>query len=102
MKKTPQTKSISDFFNKKIQNKNFAKAYEEISPLMDIAITIVKARNKAGFSQADLAKKLKTSQSVISRIENGNQNLSVKMLARIAQTLNCNLSVSLKPQKLAA
>jgi ribosome-binding protein aMBF1 (putative translation factor) len=102
MRKKPSTKSIKSFFNKKFQNKNFVKAYEEVSPLMDIAIAIVKRRSKANLSQADLARKLKTSQSVVSRIENGNQNLSVNMLAKIAHVLGCDLSVNLKPHKLAA
>lgn len=100
--KKPKTKSVHEFFRKKFQSKSFAKAYEEISPLMDIAFAIAKARDAAGMSQADLAKKLKTAQSVVSRIENGNQNLSVKMLVKIAQILNCDLMLGLKPHKMAA
>ncbi len=102
MKAKPNTESVHHFFNKKFQDRSFRKAYEEISPLMDIAIAIAKARSKAGFSQADLAKKLKTTQSVVSRIESGNQNLSVKMLVKLAHVLSCDLSVSLKQHKLAA
>ena len=102
MKRKLNTKSVREFFNKKFKEKNFAKAYEDMGPLMDIAVEIAKARNKIGLSQSDLAHKLKTSQPVVSRIENGNQNLSVKMLARIAQVLDCDLLVSLRQHKLAA
>lgn len=102
MKKKPKTKSIHGFFQKKFHEKRFAKAYEETSPLMDVAIAIVEARNKAGLSQADLAKKLSTTQSVISRIENGNQNLSMKILVKIAQILKCDLAVHLTPHRMAA
>lgn len=102
MRKRPKTKSVHDFFRKKFQEKGFAKAYEDIGPLMGIAFVIVQARNKAGLSQAELAKKIHTTQSVISRIENGNQNLSMKILAKIAQVLHCDLTIHLKPQKLAA
>lgn len=102
MKKKPKTKSIQGFFRKKFQEKGFVKAYEEASPLMDVAIAIVEARNKAGLSQAELAKKLSTTQSVISRIESGNQNLSMKILVKIAHMLKCDLSVHLTPHKMAA
>lgn len=102
MKKRPLTKSVQGYFKKKFQDKSFAKAYEQMDPLLEIAMTISKARNEAGLSQIELAKKLKTTQSVISRIEHGNQNLSVNMLARIAAILGCDLSVSLKPHKMAA
>ena len=44
-------------------------------------------REKAGLSQKDLALKLKTTQSVISRIENGKQNISLDMLQKIANAL---------------
>lgn len=102
MKKKPTTKSIHDFFNRKFQDKSFRKVYEEVGPLMEIALSIAQARDKAKMSQSDLAKKLKTAQSVVSRIENGNQNLSVKMLIKIAQVLGCDLSVHLTRHKLAA
>lgn len=102
MKRKPNTQSVRHFFNKKFQEKAFIKAYHEVSLLMDIAILISKARNRAGLSQSDLARKLKTSQSVVSRIEHGNQNLSVKMLAKIARVLDCDLLVSLRAHKLAA
>lgn len=102
MKKKLMTKSVHSFFKKKIQNKSFIKAYAEVSPLMEVAITISEARDKAGLSQIELAKKLKTTQSVISRIEGGNQNLSLIMLTKIAQVLGCDLKVQLKPHKMAA
>ena len=102
MRKKIKTKSVHDFFRDKFQDKGFVKAFEATSTLMNIALVISEARNKAGFSQNELAKKLSTTQSVVSRIENGNQNLSVKMLARIARVLNCDLAVHLKPHKFAA
>lgn len=102
MSKKPKSKSIQGFFRKKFQETGFAKAYEDAGPLMDVAIAIVEARTKAGLSQAELAKKLNTKQSVISRIENGNQNLSVNILAKIAHILKCDLSVHLIPYRVAA
>lgn len=42
-------------------------------------------------TQAELAKELSTSQSAINRIEKGNQNISIEMLARISEVLESNL-----------
>ncbi len=102
MKRKPRTKAVYGFFRKKFQESGFVKAYETESPLMDVALAVVEARDKAGLSQVELAKKLGTTQSVISRIENGNQNLSVQILAKIAQILCCDLTVALRPHKMAA
>ncbi len=48
---------------------------------------IQQTRTMRGMTQADLARSLKTSQSAINRIENGGQNLSMEMLARISDAL---------------
>lgn len=49
---------------------------------------IYQIRQEKGLTQAEFAKKLKTSQSAVNRIEKGNQNLSMEMLGRISDVLN--------------
>ncbi len=49
---------------------------------------IQQTRMDRGMTQAEFAKAMKTSQSAINRIENGGQNLSMEMLARISDALN--------------
>lgn len=49
-----------------------------------------------GLTQAQLAQALATSQSAINRIENGGQNLSMEMLARISDALQSEI-VTLHP-----
>ncbi len=46
------------------------------------------ARRHAGLTQAELAEHLGTSQSAVARIEQGRQNLSLDMLARIGESLD--------------
>ncbi len=53
-----------------------------------IGTLIQQSRIDRGMTQAQLAKALGTSQSAINRIENGGQNLSMEMLARISDVLN--------------
>lgn len=49
---------------------------------------IATLRHERGFTQKELADELGTSQSAINRIENGGQNLSMEMMARISDVLN--------------
>jgi UDP-N-acetylglucosamine 1-carboxyvinyltransferase len=53
-----------------------------------IGTLIRDARRHQGLSQSDLAELLGTSQSAIARIEQGKQNLSLEMLARIGTSLD--------------
>jgi len=52
---------------------------------------IQKTRQDRGLTQAEMAKALGTSQSAVNRIENGGQNLSMEMLARISDVLNSEI-----------
>jgi UDP-N-acetylglucosamine 1-carboxyvinyltransferase len=58
---------------------------------------IQKNRIDRGLTQAQMAKALGTSQSAVNRIENGGQNLSMEMLARISDVLNSEIISLNKP-----
>jgi UDP-N-acetylglucosamine 1-carboxyvinyltransferase len=64
--------------------------------MQDIGTRIADVRETAGLTQTDLAKKLKTTQSAIARIESGKQNVSADMLKRIGNALGKNL-ITLSP-----
>lgn len=49
---------------------------------------IARIRQERGLSQAELAKRLATSQSAVNRMEHGRQNLSMETLGRISDVLN--------------
>lgn len=56
--------------------------------LAHIGAFITKLREDRGMTQADLAKKIDTTQSVVARIEKGEQNLSALTLAKISKALD--------------
>lgn len=58
---------------------------------------IAEYREANALTQAQLAKRLKTSQSAIARMEKGEQNLSAKMLIRLGDILHEDLLVSDPP-----
>ncbi|NLU65802.1 UDP-N-acetylglucosamine 1-carboxyvinyltransferase [Streptomyces sp. HNM0574] len=49
------------------------------------------ARQHRGWTQAQLAEALGTSQSAVNRIERGNQNISLEMIARISEALDSEI-----------
>lgn len=59
--------------------------------LSKIGHLIQETRQSRGLTQAQLAEALGTSQSAINRIEKGNQNISLEMVARISDTLSTNI-----------
>ena len=65
---------------------------------MGVGSLILEARASAGFSQAQLAKKIGTSQPMIARWESGSQLPSVRSLLRIAEASGFDLALALRKQ----
>ncbi|WP_225849384.1 UDP-N-acetylglucosamine 1-carboxyvinyltransferase [Streptomyces sp. HPF1205] len=59
--------------------------------LVRIGRLIRDARQHRGWTQAQLAEALSTSQSAVNRIERGNQNISLEMIARIGEALDSEI-----------
>jgi ribosome-binding protein aMBF1 (putative translation factor) len=58
--------------------------YDALAPEFEIAAELLRARLRAGLSQAQLAAKMGTSQSTIARLESGERLPSTKTLLRYA------------------
>jgi len=65
----------------------------------EVARTIYELREQAGLSQKELADRVKTTQSVISRLEDADyEGHSLSMLNRIAKALNQQVQVVVQPR----
>jgi len=62
-----------------------------------IARSVIVLRAKLGISQQELASRIGTSHSAISRLESGRHKTSVATLQRIAEALDTRLVVSFEP-----
>ncbi len=89
-------KTLQDSLKERLKDPEFRAAYEYESIVQELALKIARLRQEVGLSQKGLAEMLDTKQQVISRIENGNQNLSLNMLYKISKVLGVNLAVDLK------
>jgi ribosome-binding protein aMBF1 (putative translation factor) len=63
-----------------------------------IAERVVERRKELGLSQAELAELVATTQSAIARLESGGRPPRIDTLLRIANALDCELVVELRPR----
>jgi DNA-binding transcriptional regulator YiaG len=75
----------------------FRKAYDAVSPEMEIAFAIAEARHRAKLSQGQLADRLGTSQATVARWESGAQPPSTRTLMKVAEATGSRLHVELVP-----
>ena len=73
--------------------KKFQEYREEARGRIVLATEIYKARTKKGLSQQELAKKIHTTQKVISKIENGEVNLGIDLLYKMTNYLKIGVRV---------
>ncbi|MBI2019406.1 helix-turn-helix transcriptional regulator [Candidatus Daviesbacteria bacterium] len=86
-----------DVYEKKLfKNPEFRKAYKELQPEFEIARALILARIEKKITQKELAKRMKTTQSVISRVEQAKTSPSVSFLKRLAKALNASLQIQFK------
>jgi predicted transcriptional regulator len=63
-----------------------------------IAQDVADRRQELGLSQRELAELVGTTQSAIARLERGGRPPRIDTLLRIADALDCDLSVELRPR----
>lgn len=85
-----------DFKKEMEKQPGFKEAMEETRLEYEIARAIIKARIEKGLTQAQIAKKMNTKQSVISRVENARTIPSLSFLKRLARVLNASLQVQFR------
>ncbi|MBI5620906.1 helix-turn-helix transcriptional regulator [Candidatus Gottesmanbacteria bacterium] len=79
---------------KRLKNPEFRKAWKKSEAEYLVSKAIIERRFAKKLSQRDLARRVKTSQAAISRIESMNGNPSLEFLKRIAAALGSNLRIS--------
>ncbi|MEX0895454.1 MAG: helix-turn-helix transcriptional regulator [Patescibacteria group bacterium] len=82
-----------------LKNPSFLEALQDNALEYQIARHLLKARVELNLSQQDLAEKLQTRQSVISRVESGKSLPSLSFLRRLASALDLTLEVSFRQNK---
>lgn len=85
-----------EFEKKLFKQPGFKEAADETRLEYEIAKALIKARLEKGLTQTEIAKRMKTKQSVISRVENAKTVPSLSFLKRLAKVLDASLQVQFK------
>ena len=80
---------------RKKTDKAFAEGFEEGSEQFKIGVVLRQARESAGLTQEELALRLKTQKTAISRIENHAEDIKLSTLDRVAKALGKRLEVNI-------
>ena len=74
----------------------FKEEYEKLKPRYDVVSQIIEERSKQNITQAELALRVGTQKSNISRFESGAYNPSLDFITKVAQALGKQVQIVLK------
>ena len=76
-------------------DKDLKKEYDALAPRYELISKAIDARLKKKMTQEEVAEKMGTTKSSISRFESGNYNPSIDFLIRLSRALGKQLKVSM-------
>lgn len=76
--KTHKSLKFDDYLKEQLKDPEFKKAYDELDDEFRTIEALIRARNKAHLTQAQVAEKMGISQSAVARIESGAWNIKYK------------------------
>jgi len=88
---------LGELKKKLLKNPEVRKAYDALEEEFALAAAVAKARMRAGLSQAELARRMKTTQSTVARLESGRGKPSTRTLTRFAKATGHRLKISFEP-----
>ena len=91
--------TLKEYKEKRMQDPEFAEAYTELQPEMNVIRAMIDARISLNMSQTELSERTGIAQTEISKLENGTRNPSVRLLQRLAEGMGMVLKIEFVPKQ---
>jgi ribosome-binding protein aMBF1 (putative translation factor) len=90
---------VDDLHKTWLKDPAYRQEYESLEEEFSLAGALIEARARAGLTQQQVAKRMKTTQAVIARLESGRTKPSTRTLERFAAATGCYLRIALEPRQ---
>jgi len=94
-----KSRSLNALLKEQLKDPEFAREYHALDEEFALIKIIINKRLETGLTQVELAKKMKTQQPSIARLESGHYNPSFKFLQKLAHAFDCQLEIKFVPKK---
>lgn len=87
---------FEDVKERLMKDKDFEAEYEKLKPRYEIISQIIEARKEQNITQEELALRVGTQKSNISRLESGSYNPSLDFLVKVAKSLGKDIHIQIR------
>jgi len=92
-----KTITADELHRKWMKSPEYRREYEALPEEFALATALLAARGQAGLTQSQVARRMKTTQTAVARLEGGRLNPSTRTLARYAQATGHRLVIGFEP-----
>ena len=89
--------TLDELHDRWSRDADYREAYERLGPEFELVRALVEARTRAGITQAELAARMKTTQSAVARLESGRAPPSTRTLEKVARATGTRLRIQFDP-----
>ena len=90
---------IKDLHKRWMKDAEYRKEHDALEEEFALSAAVAEARIRSGLSQVELARRMKTTQSTIARLESGRGRPSTRTLDRFAKATGHRLKISFEPAR---
>jgi ribosome-binding protein aMBF1 (putative translation factor) len=88
---------VDDLHETWMKDSKYRREYRALEEEFSITAAMIEARSRAGMTQEQVARRMKTTQAVIARLEGGGSKPSTRTLERYAKATGSRLRISFQP-----
>jgi len=81
-----------------MKNPRYRREYNALEEEFSLVGALIDARTRAGLTQEQVARRMKTTQAVVARLESGGSKPSTRTLERFAEATGSRLKITFEPE----
>ena len=89
---------VDDLHQDWMKDPKYRREYKALEDEFSLTAAMIKARSRAGMTQEQVARRMKTTQAVIARLEGRRSRPSTRTLQRYAKATGSRLRISFEPE----
>ena len=89
---------VDDLHKEWMKDPKYRREYQALEEEFSLTVAMIEARSRAGMTQEQLARRMKTTQAVVARLEGGGSRPSTRTLERYARATGNRLRITFEPE----
>ena len=89
---------VDDLHKEWMKDPKYRREYQALEEEFSLTAALIEARSRAGMTQEQLARRMKTTQAVVARLEGGGTRPSTRTLERYARATGNRLRITFEPE----